>query len=461
MTGILLIALSGLFHPLMALCPGMLILFYWLYYRKFREIALLSAGCMICFLVIFFFKDNPFSHTNIFAHLDEQWRQIIIEDGSCVVPGKWSWNDRLGVIGSLLLSVCSIRSLPHKLQKITSFLVILTVFGIIITLLSVYWLPWILPVQLQFWRAFWLLRLIIPAIGLIWAFHIWDESNGYALLAVPLLFISIIIEAGVTMLNFSWIILACCITILHKIIPQSIFVNNHAKMQKPFWGPFKNDGFIKTILLIEILLVVLLFFIMVGYQRTNFIETTTIHAFLYSLTAFLGPLFRPFFFVGPCLIICFLIKKNRYLGLLLIPIFFYLIIPTRLPFFHTPAIVEINRPQRTNDAIVKKLNTWRNLIEPGGVIYTDGSIPVDLIWFHLYACGYVSRMQKGGLVFSRDIAIEFNKRKQDIIVFNELYKTDELLSWCRKNKIDYIISARNLPLFRLGKIQNISLYSIR
>ena len=173
---VLFLALSGLIHPLMAIAPALVISIYWIYDKDFKALIRMVIGGAAALSVLLILKDgSPHQFTAI---LDDTWRRIIIEDGSCLVPGLWSRPDRINLIGSLLVGLLVFYLPDHKLKMCTILASILVVSGVIISIVSLYWTQLILPVQLQLWRTFWLLRLLIPVIGIrIWLHYGYQEYS--------------------------------------------------------------------------------------------------------------------------------------------------------------------------------------------------------------------------------------------------------------------------------------------
>ena len=215
-----------------------------------------------------------------------------------------------------------------------------------------------------------------------------------------------------------------------------------------------------------IFFVIFIFFLIilvipVAQNILMFTDTRSVHSFLLSTASGLGPILRPMLCILIFLGLTWLFSYKM-VSMILISIFFvYLTLPGMSEFVRYPEIIEVDRPFKPNPKVLENLYTWKELIPPGSVIFTDGSIPVEYLWFYLQRPGYVSRMQKGGIAFSRQLALEFDRRKEQAALFNELHTSAELRRWGENNRIHYITTSRKLPLDRIGRLYNISLYFIK
>ena len=213
----------------------------------------------------------------------------------------------------------------------------------------------------------------------------------------------------------------------------------------------------KYILAVEITLLFILPIPMAMINFQTFFESLDPRSMTLSFVASAGPLFRPIsllIFVG---IVGKLRNKRAFC--LLILFLFFLFIPGISPNSKYPTIIELERSFNKNKRIPSAILEWQKIIPAGSVIMTDGSIPVNTIWFNFNACSYYSQMQGAGIIFNRQVALEYSKRQMEV---EEIFKDNNVKNlslWCKKRNIDYVISKRLLPLRKIGEHKCISLYS--
>jgi hypothetical protein len=452
---VLFLVFSGLIHPLMTIAPALVICIYWIYDKNFKALIRMVIAGAAALGVLFIFKDGS-SH-QFTAILDDTWRRIIIKDGSCLVPGLWSPADRINLIGTLLIGLLVFYLPDPKLKMCTIWASIIVLSGVIISIVSLYWTHLILPVQLQLWRTFWLLRLLVPVIGIrIWLYYGYKKYSSFTGFAALLICASIITFGGIDQGNFVWILLGW-----GAVITGHLFTERTDDISKNMKAPVNIPRIASLIFYVIFIFFLISLLIVVAQNILMFTDTRSVHSFLLSTASGLGPFLRPML----CILIFFGLARlfsHKMVSMILISIFFvYLTLPGMSEFVRYPEIIELDRPLKPNLKVLKNLYTWQELIPPGSVIFTDGSIPVEYIWFYLQRPGYVSRMQKGGIAFSRQLALEFDRRKRQAALFKELHTSAELERWAGNNRIQYITTRRKLPLNRIARLYNISLYSIK
>ena len=102
---------------------------------------------------------------------------------------------------------------------------------------------------------------------------------------------------------------------------------------------------------------------------------------------------------------------------------------------------------------------WKKYIPASSLIFSDGSIPVEAIWFDFDAGSYYSHTQGPGVLFDRRQAIEYTRRKHSIEnVFHNILDED-LVAWCQQELVTFVVTKKNLHLEKKAEHEGMKLYS--
>lgn len=431
---------AGLFHPLIVLGPGAIILAFWIRQRHWEAIAIMAASAFLGLMLIFVLQPKAVLGINPFALLDNNWREVISSRSSYLFPFEWPSDEWKTIFGNLLLVGLGLKSLSKRQKEFTICVALVVTFFILFSILVTYILPLALPFQLQLWRSFWLLRILSPDIALLWALALWNQKDFSKKMAAPIVLVPVVLSGGISSSEIYWIILAGLLSSL----PLRILDNRLSERLR------------KYILAIEITLLFILPIPIAIINLQTFFESLGLRSMILSFVSAVSPLFRPI----SLLIFVVLIGKlkNRLAFCLLISFLIFLFVPGVLPSSGYPTIIELERSFNKNRPIPSTVLEWQEIIPAGSMILTDGSVPVNTIWFNFNACSYYSQMQGAGMIFNRKIALEYSKRRMEV---EEVFKGNnvkDLSLWCKKRNIDYVISKKILPLRKIGEHKCISLY---
>ena len=139
----------------------------------------------------------------------------------------------------------------------------------------------------------------------------------------------------------------------------------------------------------------------------------------------------------------------------------WLIFVSVLIFLYWPGVNPANKfasqiePLRTSEKQQLAdipIQEWQDKIPPGSIVLADSSTPVEKIWFELDSCGYWSRLQGAGIVFNRNLAIIYAKRR--IILEGMVWGRENTCRHFKKITIlpDYLIFRSNTKKWCLRKI---------
>ncbi len=438
---ILFLSLAGLFHPLIVLGPGAIILAFWIRQRHWKTIAMMAALALLCLILIFVLQPKAVLGINPFALLDSNWREIIHNRSSYLFPIEWPSEVWQTIFGTVLLVALGLKSLNNRQKEFITYVTLVVTFFILISILVTYILPLALPFQIQLWRSFWFLRILSPGIALLWALALWKQKDFSKKMAAPIVLVPTVLSGGISSSEIYWLVLAGLLSYL----PLGILDNRLSERLR------------KYILAIVITLLFILPIPIAIINLQTFFESLGVRSMILSFVSSVGPLFRPL----SLLIFVFIIGKlkKRLFFCLLISFLFFLFVPGILPESGYPTIIELERSFNKNRPISSAILEWQKNIPAGSMILTDGSVPVNTIWFNFNACSYYSQMQGAGMIFNRKIALEYSKRRMEV---EEVFKDNnvkDLSLWCKKRNIDYVISKKLLPLRKIGGHKCISLYS--
>ncbi len=184
-TGVLLLAVASLMHPLMAFGGVMACAGYWAVERfGWRRTLFVCADVAAMAAALLAYRTLA---TWLFGTLDDEWRDYARRAVPMNFPSEWSFHDWLhlsaGLAFACLLGLSPGRTAEDtRLARFALVIAAASAMAAVATIVAA-WLPYALPVQLQFYRALWLLRLLQAPFGLQLAANLWRQPDGRGQLA--------------------------------------------------------------------------------------------------------------------------------------------------------------------------------------------------------------------------------------------------------------------------------------
>ncbi|MCB2183203.1 MAG: hypothetical protein KQH63_14315 [Desulfobulbaceae bacterium] len=445
MCGIILLFLAALFHPIMAFGGGVVTLVFWLLGRKWKVLSLSLLILSAFLILLFFLSPDLIKGLNPFLEFDEEWRNIVFNRSSYLFPFDWSQDEWLTVLASLIVAGASLSFLSAGQKRLVFSLAVTTVVCIIISLVVTYSYPLALPFQIQFWRAFWILRLINPLLCFLWGYALWDSGNFLKKIAALMVVIPCIMGGGISSAELFWVLAALMICLL----PETVNKNISRRVQN-----------------IQTTLLAVVAFILLAIPLPVVLLHCTTYSVLFRLQTLI-PWFvlvsGPYFPVLVLSVVLYLPNKvPQYVSAAFSGIFFiFLCLPGINPASYLPSHLE---PQRTllKDQLTDfPVDIWKKEIPAGSLIFTNtNALPVERIWFELGSSAYWSRLQGAGIIFNRSLALEYNRR---LSLMKSAGYVDQIDSHSfgkdGSSRIDYIISRKRLPLPTKDEYKGIFLYA--
>lgn len=382
-SAVFLMSVAALFHPIMSLGVGITMVFLWIFQKEWRGLIAGGAAIGIIACVIYTMKsgNTTFVTFNPLAEFDGIWRKIVFERCPYLFPCEWSRYEWLTISASLLVSMGAFSFLTVNQQRVIVAIVFTTCFAISSSLFFTYMTDLVLPVQLQFWRSFWLLRLINPLICTIWAYNLWRSRSFFKKLAALLVAIPALMgDGGIT--GYEGLLVIVAIGLVS--VPEKFGDN--------FSIPAQNIliGITTSLILLPLPLILLNF-----HTYNNLMQWHT--AILWCMSV-LGPLW-PVFIILSLFLILIVSPNIKAQGLVLGVVFLLL------------GITDINRSFLYSPIKRRAVKDIEKFIAPGSLVLQGNELSVEYIWFNLDSASYWSKIQGAGIVFNRDLALEYKKRK--------------------------------------------------
>ncbi len=438
---VVLLLVAGLLHPLMVLGPGAVILVLWVRQRLFRFLGIVVGASLLALIAIFLLEPKGLLDMDFLAVLDSDWREIIYRRSSYLFPYEWSVDEWKTVCGTLLLVGFAMPYLTKDQRQFLTSAALVVALSLLGSIMATYFLSLALPFQVQLWRSFWVLRILSPGAALFWGWALWKRKEFSRKMAAPMVVIPAVLSGGIASADLYWVICAGVLSILPLRVLDSKL----------------SEGLKRQILVVEIIVLLITPLPVVMTNFEDFLEPGGLRLRMLSFVASLGPFFRP---TAVLVLFAFFARLRPGLALcFLVPFLILAILPGVSPHFKYPLLIELERSLKKTEPIGIPVEEWQGIIPPGSMILTDGSIPVETIWFDFRVCSYYSHMQGPGILFSRKLAMEFARRQLEIKNVFSRERTGDLSLWSKKRHIDYFISRKRLPLQKVDERGGIFLYS--
>ena len=424
---VLFLLFSALFHPIMAMGAGIIVCITWILYREWRLLFFSAAILSACCFILLIFQPAFFQKLNIMQPFDPQWRAIVLERAPYLFPDQWPIDEWKLVFTSTVIALISCFFLTKDPKKMIVSAIATLSICLFLTFIFTYVFTLSLPIQIQPWRAFWILRILNPLLCIILVFKLWEKKKFWHQLATLILTIITFMGGGIGSDDFLWIfpIIALC------ILPSS-------------WADLLSK---KTKILICVsILVVMLFipFSLILISNSPFLDhlswKTAIPIFIQA-NRHSFPLFicLIFFYSHPHI-------PERLAAFVYSSCFIILCIPGINPNMKYISMNESSQPlYKYHLQTMCKKDNQNITIPPGSLIIPGKGVSATKIWFELQSACYWSRRQGAGVVFNRELAIEYDQRRLK-------FKQMKTIEFCDKNNLfdhinhptTYIVSNRKI-----------------
>lgn len=361
---------STLLHPLVALVGVVLAIVVILLASEKKTrllIWLLVAFWGLLFLAVCGMP--PFGR--LMNSYDEVWLSIVRSRNPYVFLAEWGWRDlsRVVLVFALLLTAGLTERGVSRSFALAAGIVLLL-------LVSVTWFGGdvfnnVLLTQLQLWRGFWLIQLI--AWGMLGNILVREWRTGNGGLLVPLaLLISAVLMDGVGS---------------GPLALFAYFLLLWIKRYLPNWkAPPITRGVVSMVLAVSFSINLLMLEVSMRVWVAE--EGVFWHPFFFNFLSVV-------FVVGLAVAYS---HKNITLGIL----------PIGVGVFMVGAVSFLGKPDPAIGIDARELEELQRIIPPGASVYKPGGLVFD--WFYLQRAHYASGLQTAGVLFSRDTAIESNRR---------------------------------------------------
>ena len=432
---------AGLIHPLMVIGPGLVIVCHWFNQKKWQWLAAVFGCAAFGLGILFFINDGAGGGISLLQPFGDKWREIVFERSSYLLPHNWSRGSWLAVAGTFLVSICSIISIAGEQRRLA--VIVAGVAGVLLGagVIATYMSPLALPVQLQLWRGYWLLRVLSPALAVLWVIGLWQQGGVLKRAAALIVCGAMILGGGITEITLPWLVLA----VVLAFMPFTMGRDMDAEQRN------------KILALVGVALMLAPLF-GAGWRLLNYFEQGSLHFMVVNSAALLNPIFRVL-----CLVVLLVVLvrvRSTIVVLFALVLVGCLIIPTLSQDFRYPPAFAESRKVVQLEPTSPEILAWQKIISQGSLVLTDGSVSVETIWFDFHAGSYYSQMQGAGILFNRNLAVEYGRRPQEIEIFSQGVFSGKERIWCEENGIDFVISRMRLPLLRLSEYNGIILYSI-
>ncbi len=432
------ICLAGLMHPLVALAPGAVITLYWLRHGRTSLICALAAAPIAVIVILFLISPDALRGINLRQIMDNEWQHIVFARSSYLLPGGWGPTEWQGVFSAFALTGLSIKYCKQSLRSFLAIILIVSLSSLLISIFLTYVLPIALGIQLQLWRAIWLIRVISVLLSLITGKMLWQSRHVLQKCSAVLLLFPFVLSSVAATGGLLYILPA----LAALAIPNK------------FTTPIDKLRWLPIVLVITLVLLQLsaLFF---NYQ-TYFHLSHSVYKNVIMALAVLNPVL-PLIFIGLVIVIFSKARLQATAFLCIVAYFGVIYLGLTVGSWYPEQLQnERNVIKRTApDQLLK----WQKKIAPGSLILND-SLPTKTIWFTFHSSCYYSIIQGAGVVFNRKLAINYDKRQKETQDFFTPGKIQGKQRWCRKRKIDYVISKKKLNLTLLASVVSYNLYII-
>ncbi len=439
------ILVAGLLHPLMALGPGLILVIYWFCKRQWVILIVLSFCTIFIAIAIIMLRPETITQLTLAAKFDPDWLSIIRERSIYLFPPNWMQADWLTIGSGIGLVAVGYSFFSREQHIIILAITSVAILGIISTMIVLSGPQLVFPLQLQPWRFFWALQLVTPAIACIVSRKLLMNQFFFQKMAGMLIAASFLLAGSSSEWTTSWLIFAAVIMLFGPLISS-------CKLESNLWQYFLIGVGILIFILPLPMVISNLSTLFGNYSAAN--ESSLI----FSFPLLLGPYFRMAALAVVVVILTFFTRKKTTL-LILFGLASLLILNSRQPFIYPQIIMDERNFNNQWNRLDENID-WQKHIPVGSVILIDGSLPIGAIWFDLQANSYFSKIQGAGVLFSRDLALEYKKRQQEVKqVFSNDFDGD-LSMWCRKRGINFIMSRRKISLPFVVETKGIHFYSV-
>ena len=424
--------LAILFHPVMALGVGMVIGLVWIYQEEWYPLFLSGSVLIVCFVLIIVFQPDFFRQLNIFASFDPEWRAVVFDRASYLFPGEWPQNDWLLILSSTAITVlgyhwCSVDQKQFLAATLTT--IGITLF---LTSLFTYLTPFVFPIQIQPWRATWILRILTPLIGLQLVCFLWEKIHFRYKVAAIILGVITFTGGCARPDDYLWLILILSLVYLP------------AKYTYPL--TCMMQALILTGLLFALVGIPL--FVDLIYDLPQYNPLYLSYG-VQSIVSVFGHFFPVILFFGFVSLYIVLPNKAFIWGCLFF--LFFLFVPGTNPN------IDYNLPDNPSrhwyiyqvSNIHQENDSEKGIVPPGSLLIPVDGISASDIWFKLNSSCYWSWTQGAAVIFNRELAMAYRNREQELkkIKIGTFYgKGHDFngLSIIKNNPDAYIISSQRL-----------------
>lgn len=284
----LYILLAGLMHLLIALAPAIIIFSFWLINQNRKALMIMVGGGCLGILALLL-KSDALMKLNVFDVIDPEWWEIIRNRSTYLFPFEWTRDEWQGIFANLLAAFFSFRYLDKTRKQFLMLVLLYAIGGILITLFTAYVIPVALPFQLQLWRSFWILKIVSPAMALIWGLGLWQKKLVSKRIAALIVMIPAVFNGGVTAESLYFILIAGAMDILPlRLLNQAI----------------SDESAVKLLLAVACVLILLPCLMVLSNLQS--VQLDDGRMFILSIVAVSLPIFRPL-----CLILPVIIKTSK------------------------------------------------------------------------------------------------------------------------------------------------------
>lgn len=374
------VTLSAAMHPVIAFPATLLV--YFLGFERHQQ-SVLATLTLFLLVALSLAGIPPFA--NLSQTMDPLWLSLSVERSPFVFLDHWKVADyREPVFFALLLITTALVVAPGNRRLWWSVLAVLAI-GMGLAMLTVYWRS-VLLIQMQPWRVLWLTKVLTIAAGVRLLQATWPISLFSRLLVGALVVCTLTPDSVglVYALPLAALLVAECRYGLGLHLPRWCY--------RMIWG-------VIVVVIGENLFWKIQFSSAFLDLTTSSVAGVTFVDHFFSASKDWG------WFVFPCVLVAFwwLLRHHAASGRWLV-----LLTSASLVFFATNW-QRTSRYQAADDVLWETgFPELTSIIRPHHLTYWGGG-HVDL-WFILHRGSYASSQQAAGIIFSRQTAIEANRR---------------------------------------------------
>ncbi|MBU1193827.1 MAG: hypothetical protein KKD67_03065 [Proteobacteria bacterium] len=428
---------SALFHPIMAVGAGIIVCITWILHQEWRFMVFSAIILFACCFILFILHPAFFQNLNIMQAFDPQWRAIVLERAPYLFPDQWPTGEWKLIFTSMAVALISCFFLTKDPKKMVIAAIATLGLCLFLTFVFTYIFALSLPIQIQFWRAFWILRILNPLLCMVLVCTFWEKNNFWYQLAALMIIITSFMGGGIGSDDFFWIfpIIALC------IMPPSWADRLGHKMKRLIF-----------ICVPGILLIIPLSTVLINIDQFpgQLRWLTGIPIVVHTI----GPLFPiliclSFFYSYPHI-------PERLAAVVYLSFFIILCIPGVNPNTQYLSINESSQPlyKYHLQTMCEKDNQYLS-IPPGSLVIPGEGISPSKVWFELRSACYWSWPQGAGVVFNRKLAIEYSQRQLKLKQMKTVGFCDkDIVFDLKKNPAIYVVSNEKLNQTKSSKSSN-------